>query len=110
MKLFGLFRKSDREVERQLLGCWQVVRVDGAPQISDAVELDFRSGGHVYSSAKFGPKWEVDRFDWYVDGAYVVFENKNRMGFVLEADGSLRIDAYDHSAWYRRGPKEAPEP
>ena len=106
----GFLRRQDSDTEKRLLGCWHPIRVEGTSQLTDADELDFRSDGQLISSSKTGPTWEVNRLVYHLEGSVIVSSDNVRIGFAFGPDGTLRLDTYDKCIWYKRGPKEAPEP
>jgi hypothetical protein len=107
MGMLNFFRKQD---DSPLLGCWQLVRVEGPAHDPDEVELDFRPGGALIHSAKYGSKWTIKRTGYHLEGAVIVSSDHTRIGFEIEENGTLRLDAIDNCTWYQRGPKRAPEP
>ena len=111
MGISGFFRKKGTAVNRRLVGCWRLVRIDGV-DAPDFVELDFRPDGQLFSSTKTRTRatWEISCLTYYLDGSDTIVIDSVRTGFTFEPDGTLRLDSVSNSAWYEKGPKIAPEP
>jgi hypothetical protein len=107
MGLIDFFRRKDNS---PLVGCWQLVRVEGPAHDPDEVELDFRPGGHLIYSTKEGSSWNIKRLHYHLEGSVIISSDHIRTGFTIESNGTLRLDSIDNCTWYERGPKRAPEP
>ncbi len=114
MRLSDLWPFQRSPIDPRLVGCWHRIGVDGPEDQARVVELDLRADGTMLHSMFFGEGWRVVELAFHIDGPVLVLRHRasktdNRMGFVLEQDDVLRLDAQDGCTWYERGPKKAPD-
>ncbi len=108
--LSALLGRKDRG-SSALVGCWHLVRVEGQPY--EPAEADFREDGTLYYSVLAGPRWQIMKLTYRVDGDTIISNQpssprEERSRFALAQDGTLTLEFGGVQSVFRRGKKQAP--
>jgi hypothetical protein len=96
-----------------LLGCWHLRSADARLGLDDVVEMDFQPSGDLLYCIDAGPKWQVTRLRFRVEGETIVTDQpshpgEERTGFELDNSGALVLDYGGLKAHFVKGTKRCP--
>jgi hypothetical protein len=107
MRLMDFFSRKPG-VDARLFGPWSRIDSEGETDRYVNVELEFLEDGTLRRAMYDGVAWRVVELSYRIDGPVVASRHassatENRLGFALENDNLLRLDAPTNCTWYERG-------
>jgi len=96
-----------------LLGCWHLRSADPQLGLDKVVEMDFQPSGDLLYCIEAGPKWQVLRLKFRIEGDAIVTDQpsrpgEERTGFESDTAGSLVLDYGGLKAQFSKGTKRCP--
>jgi hypothetical protein len=96
-----------------LHGCWQLRSADAQLGLDEVIEMDFKPSGDLLYCIEAGPKWQVMRLRFRVEGSTIVTDQpshpgEERTGFSFEPSGELVLDYGGLKAQFVKGAKRCP--